>query len=157
MLTHFDSDGHPRMVDVSGKQETIRLATAECLVRMLPDTMRSLQQGEVGKGDVLAVARLAAIQASKQTATLIPLCHSIPLESVDVGFDIVDSNTIRCRVTVRTTGRTGVEMEAMTAALVAGLTIYDMCKGIDRKMEIGPARLLEKMGGKSGHFLREDA
>lgn len=156
MLSHFDSDGHPRMVDVSGKQETSRLATAECLVRMLPSTMRSLQQGDVSKGDVLAVARLAAIQATKHTSTLIPLCHSIPLESVDVDFNVVDASTVRCCVTVRTTGRTGVEMEAMTAAMVAGLTLYDMCKGIDREMEIGPARLLEKKGGKSGHFLRDN-
>jgi cyclic pyranopterin monophosphate synthase len=154
MFSHFDADGHPRMVDVSQKPETARFAVAECIVRMQPQTMSAIEQGKLAKGDVLAVARLAAIQASKQTATLIPLCHSLPLESVEVSFDFVDLQTVRCRVSVRTTSRTGVEMEAMTAAAVAGLTVYDMCKGIDRQMEVGPIRLLEKAGGKSGHFVR---
>lgn len=149
---HFDAHGDARMVDVSGKAATIRTATAEAVVQMLPQTLQMIRQGQHAKGDVLGVARLAAIQAAKQTPQLIPLCHAIPLEAVDVRFEFSGPETLVCHVRTRTSAKTGVEMEALTAAAVAGLTVYDMCKAVDRSMQVGPIRLLEKTGGASGDF-----
>ena len=143
------------MVDVSTKPVTWRLARAEALVLMRPETLALIRDRKVAKGDVLEVARLAGIMATKQTPALIPLCHSLGLESAEVQIEIVDATTVRIEAVVSVHGRTGVEMEAMTAAAVAGLTMYDMCKAVDREMTVGPIRLLEKSGGKSGHFVRE--
>jgi len=155
-LTHFDDAGASRMVDVGEKPITSRMARAEGFVTMLPDTLRLIQNKEVAKGDVFEVARLAGIMATKQTDKLIPLCHSLGLDSAQVDFEIIDESKIRIESTVSVQGRTGVEMEAMTAVSVAALTIYDMCKAVDRAMSIGPIQLLEKMGGKSGHFRRQE-
>ena len=152
-LTHFDNSGQAHMVDVGDKSETHRSARAAGLIRMLPATLALIQQGDAKKGDVLGISRIAAIQASKRTSDLIPLCHPISLTKVAVGFDIDEaSNTITCTVTAETYGKTGVEMEALTATSVALLTIYDMCKAVDRGMTISDIRLLEKQGGKSGHW-----
>ena len=162
MSNHFDADGHPRMVDISDKPTTQRSAIAESHVVMTVETASKIRAGDFRKGDVLAVARLAAIMATKHTSLLIPLCHPIPVEGVEVSFDWLPNESdstvawLRCRVVVRTSGRTGVEMEALTAASVAALTVYDMCKSVERGMEIGPTRLLEKAGGKSGHFVRAE-
>lgn len=151
---HFDDQGNARMVDVSNKAITTRTATAEATVVMQEATMQRIMNRTHRKGDVLAVARLAAIMATKQTETLIPLCHAIPIEAVDVAFDEHANDRLICRVTVRTSAKTGVEMEAMTAASVAALTVYDMCKSVDRAMEIRSVRLLAKSGGQSGDFAR---
>lgn len=151
-LTHFDEHGASRMVDVGAKEITHRMARAESFVVMQPETLKLIIDRRVAKGDVLEVARLAGIMATKRTADLIPLCHPLGIDGVDVALQAVDSTTIRIEATVRVHGRTGVEMEALTAVSVAGLTIYDMCKAVDRGMTIGPTRLLEKSGGKSGHF-----
>lgn len=152
-LTHFDNSGQAHMVDVGDKSETHRIARAAGRIRMLPATLTLIQQGDAKKGDVLGIARIAAIQASKRTSDLIPLCHPISLTKVAVGFDIDEaSNTITCTVTAETYGKTGVEMEVLTATTVALLTIYDMCKAVDRGMTISDIRLLEKQGGKSGHW-----
>ena len=152
-LTHFDNSGQAHMVDVGDKSETHRIARAAGRIRMLPATLALIQQGDAKKGDVLGIARIAAIQASKRTSDLIPLCHPISLTKVAVGFDIDEaSHTITCTVTAETYGKTGVEMEALTATSVALLTIYDMCKAVDRGMTISDIRLLEKQGGKSGHW-----
>lgn len=152
-LTHFDQEGQAHMVDVGAKNETHRIARAEGSIRMNPETLALIVSGTAKKGDVLGVARIAAIQASKRTSDLIPLCHPIPLTRVAVEFEIDQkNNSVHCAVTAETLGRTGVEMEALTAASVALLTIYDMCKAVDRGMEITRIRLLEKMGGKSGHW-----
>lgn len=151
---HFDDQGNARMVDVSEKAVTTRTATAEATIVMQAATMQQIVDRTHRKGDVLTVARLAAIMATKQTETLIPLCHAIPIEAVDVAFDESESDRLTCRVTVRTSAKTGVEMEAMTAASVAALTVYDMCKGVDRAMEIHSVRLLTKSGGQSGDFRR---
>ncbi len=155
-LTHFDDDGASRMVDVGSKPVTERLARAEGFVLMNPETLRTVTEKEVAKGDVLEVARLAAIQATKRTDELIPLCHSLGLDAASVDFSIVGDGRIRIESTVRVTGRTGVEMEALTAVSVAALTIYDMCKAIDREIEITEIRLTEKSGGRSGHYKRSD-
>jgi len=155
-LTHFDDDGASRMVDVGSKPVTERLARAEGFVLMNPETLRTVTEKEVAKGDVLEVARLAAIQATKRTDVLIPLCHSLGLDAASVDFSIVGDGRIRIESTVRVTGRTGVEMEALTAVSVAALTIYDMCKAIDREIEITEIRLTEKSGGRSGHYKRSD-
>ena len=161
MSTHFDSDGNAHMVDVSLKDVTVRTATASATVTMLCSTAELIRDGKAKKGDVLGVARLAAIGATKLTQQLIPLCHAIPIEAVNVDFqwDPADGNSqsVRCLVTVRTTAKTGVEMEAMTAASVAGLTIYDMIKSVQRDVVIGPVVLEAKSGGKSGDFLRDSA
>lgn len=154
-LSHFDDAGASRMVDVGDKPETVREARAECRVVMKPETLELIRDRRVAKGDVFEVARLAGIMAAKRTADLIPLCHPLPLNSVTVDFEPVDARSIRVEVSVRTSARTGVEMEALTAASVASLTIYDMCKAVDREMVIGPLVLLEKQGGKSGHFVRK--
>jgi cyclic pyranopterin phosphate synthase len=152
-LTHFDRQGQAHMVDVAAKSETHRVARATGCIRMQPATLAMILQGDAKKGDVLGIARIAAIQGSKRTSELIPLCHPLGLTKVGVAFDIDHpAVAIHCTVTAETVGRTGVEMEALTAVSVALLTIYDMCKAADRGMAIGDIRLLEKQGGKSGHW-----
>ncbi|MBM79437.1 MAG: cyclic pyranopterin monophosphate synthase MoaC [Planctomycetaceae bacterium] len=154
-LTHFDESGASRMVDVGAKAVTSRMARAEGFVSMLPETLELIQNKQLAKGDVFEVARLAGIMATKRTDELIPLCHSLGLDSATVDFQVVDQQSIRIEATVKVEGKTGVEMEALTAVSVAALTIYDMCKAVDRAMSIGPIQLVEKLGGKSGHFLRD--
>ncbi|MEW5888541.1 MAG: cyclic pyranopterin monophosphate synthase MoaC [Pseudomonadota bacterium] len=152
-LTHFDSKGQARMVDVGDKAETRRVARAAGTIFMQPATLELILAGDAKKGDVLGVARIAAIQASKRTSELIPLCHPIALTRVGVEFRVDEARSaITCEVTAQTVGRTGVEMEALTAVTVGLLTIYDMCKAADRGMRIDNVRLLEKAGGKSGHW-----
>ena len=152
-LTHFNDAGAAHMVDVGSKTETRRLARAAGTILMLPSTLALIISGTAAKGDVLGIARIAAIQASKRTGELIPLCHPLGLTHVDVGFTVdAEANAIRCEVVAETHGRTGVEMEALTAVSVGLLTIYDMCKAVDRGMRIDGIRLLEKRGGKSGHW-----
>jgi cyclic pyranopterin phosphate synthase len=153
-LTHFDERGAARMVDVGAKSETHRTATAAGFIRMLPPTLEIVASGTAKKGDVLGVARIAAIQAAKKTSELVPLCHPVPLTSVNVDF-MLDrkSSRIECRATVECTARTGVEMEALTAVQVGLLTIYDMCKAVDRGMTMEDIRLVEKHGGKSGSYV----
>lgn len=152
-LTHFNSDGQAHMVDVGGKNETKRIAKASGRIRMLQTTLALITSGTAKKGDVLGIARIAAIQGSKRTSELIPLCHPLALTHVGVEFKIdAADNSVECIVTAETLGRTGVEMEALTATSVALLTIYDMCKAVDRGMEITQVRLLEKQGCKSGHW-----
>lgn len=153
-LTHFDKNGASRMVDVSEKPVTSRMAKAEGCVLMQPETLRIVQDGKSVKGDVLEVARLAGIMATKRTDELIPLCHSLGLDAATVDFSFPDDRTIRIESCVSVTGKTGVEMEALTAVSIAALTIYDMCKAVDRAMEIQSVRLLEKTGGRSGHYSR---
>ena len=153
-LTHFDAEGRAVMVDVSAKAETARTATARGAVLMRPETLVLIRTGQSKKGDVLGVARLAGIMAAKRTADLIPLCHPLPLTAVSV--DLTPSaRGVEVEATVRTTGRTGVEMEALTAASVAALTVYDMCKAVDRGMRIEGLRVVHKAGGKSGDFRQE--
>lgn len=154
-LTHFDEQGASRMVDVSGKDETLRTARAAVLVRMKPETLALVRDRGLAKGDVREVARLAGIMAAKRTGDLIPLCHPIGLDAVEIGFAVVDDTTLRIEATAKTRGRTGVEMEAMTAASVAALTVYDMAKAVDRGIVIDGLRLEEKTGGKSGTYRRE--
>ncbi len=150
-LTHVDDKGRPRMVDVTGKPDTTRVAVAEGKVRMQPDTLRIIKQGKAAKGDVLSVAQLAGIMAAKRTPDLIPLCHPILIGNVNIECILdEESSTIEITTTVESTGKTGVEMEAMTATTVAALTIYDMCKAVDRGMKIEGIRLVRKSGGKSG-------
>jgi cyclic pyranopterin monophosphate synthase len=151
-LSHFDEQGQSRMVDVGTKDVTLRMARAETFVQMQPSTLSLILNRQVAKGDVFEVARLAGIMATKRTADLIPLCHPLGIDGVDLILVPVDKSTVRIEATVRVHGRTGVEMEAMTGVTVASLTIYDMCKSVDRTMTLGPTRLLEKIGGKSGHF-----
>jgi len=153
-LTHFDSEGASRMVDVGAKASTARQARASGQVRMAAATLRLIRDRKVAKGDVLEVARLAGIMAAKRTSELIPLCHPLPLDSVEIGFAFPDDQTVSIEAVARVTARTGVEMEALTAVSVAALTIYDMCKSADRGMTIGPIRLEEKSGGKSGQYVR---
>ena len=153
-LTHFDNSGQAHMVDVGDKPQTKRSAVASGIIKMLPATLKLIQQGDAKKGDVLGIARIAAIQASKKTADLIPLCHPIALTKVNITFEIDEKNTsVTCTATCETTGQTGVEMEALTAVSVGLLTIYDMCKAADRGMTISDIRLLEKHGGKSGDWV----
>jgi cyclic pyranopterin phosphate synthase len=154
-LTHFDAAGNAAMVDVSGKAVTDRQATARARVVMRPETLRTIVESRVSKGDVLGVARLAGIMAAKRTADLIPLCHPLPLTAVSVDLAPEGEEAVAIVATVRTTGRTGVEMEALTAAAIAALTVYDMCKAIDRGMRIEALRVVAKSGGKSGDF-RQD-
>jgi cyclic pyranopterin phosphate synthase len=152
-LTHFDAEGQAHMVDVGDKAHTARVARATGSITMLPATFERVRDGTAKKGDVLGVARIAGIQASKRTSDLIPLCHPIALTKVSVDFTLdAAGSAVHCEVTARTTGQTGVEMEALTAVSVTLLTIYDMCKAVDRGMQIGDIRLLEKAGGKSGHW-----
>ncbi len=155
-FTHFDRQGQAHMVDVGDKAETLRVARAAGVIRMQPETLKLILAGGSKKGDVLGVARLAAIQGAKRTADLIPLCHPLALTRVAVDFHIAEAlSEIECQVTAETFGRTGVEMEALTAASIGLLTIYDMCKALERGMEIGAIRLLEKRGGKSGRWVRD--
>lgn len=155
-FTHLDESGRARMVDVSDKDVTRREATARAVVTMQPETARLIASGGVAKGDVLAVAQVAGVMAAKRTPDLIPLCHPLPISGVDMTFDLdVERSQLEIRATVRVTSRTGVEMEALTAASVAALTVYDMCKAVDRGMSIGSVELLHKAGGKSGEFRRE--
>jgi cyclic pyranopterin phosphate synthase len=157
-LTHFDTHGQAHMVDVSGKEATHRVARASGVIRMQPATLALIESGSAKKGDVLGVARIAAIQGAKRTADLVPLCHPLPITRVAVEFELdAAASLLRCTAQVETLGRTGVEMEALTAVQVALLTIYDMCKAADRGMVMGDVRLLEKRGGKSGHWLADGA
>jgi cyclic pyranopterin phosphate synthase len=152
-LTHFDAQGQAHMVDVGAKAETHRIARAAGEIRMQPATLALIQGGNAKKGDVIGIARIAAIQASKRTAELIPLCHPLPITRVAVEFEVDEAaSSVRCVAQVETFGRTGVEMEALTAVQVGLLTIYDMCKAADRGMVMGEIRVLEKRGGKSGDW-----
>lgn len=153
-LTHINSQGRARMVDVSEKENTNRIAVAFGKICMKKETLEKIQNQEIKKGDVLGVAQVAAIMAAKRTFETIPMCHPIPLTGADVDFQVV-TDGIEIRMTVRTTGKTGVEMEALNGVSAAALTIYDMCKSIDRAMRIENICLLEKDGGRSGHFVRE--
>ncbi len=157
-LTHFDLQGQAHMVDVGEKPETRRVAVATGRIRMLPATLQTIAAGGSKKGDVLGVARIAAIQGAKRTSELIPLCHPIGLTRISVEFAIdTDASAVSCTVTAETVGRTGVEMEALTAVGIALLTIYDMCKAMDRAMSIEQVRLAEKSGGRSGHWIASGA
>ena len=152
-LTHFDATGQAHMVDVANKAETRRIARAAGSIAMLPATLALIEAGSAKKGDVLGIARIAAIQGSKRASELIPLCHPLALTRVGVEFTIdAERHRIACEVTAETVGRTGVEMEALTAVSIALLTIYDMCKAADRAMRIENIHLVEKAGGKSGHW-----
>jgi cyclic pyranopterin monophosphate synthase len=154
-LTHFDNSGQAHMVDVGNKPESKRIAVASGVINMLPATLKLIQQGDAKKGDVLGIARIAAIQASKKTSDLIPLCHPISLTRVTITFEIDEVATaIICTAQCETTGQTGVEMEALTAVNIGLLTIYDMCKAADRGMVMSEIKLLEKHGGKSGDWAR---
>jgi len=153
-LTHFDSRGQAHMVDVGSKPTTHRVAVAAGRITMLPATFDVVAGGTASKGDVLGVARIAAIQAAKRTSELIPLCHPLAITRIAVDFTLDEAaHAVECRVQVETSGQTGVEMEALTAVQIGLLTIYDMCKAVDRGMEIGRVRLLEKHGGKSGSYV----
>ncbi len=153
-LTHFDNSGQAYMVDVGDKLQTKRRAVASGIISMLPSTLKLILQGDAKKGDVLGIARIAAIQASKKTSDLIPLCHPIALTHVSITFEVDEkTTTITCTATCETTGQTGVEMEALTAVNIGLLTIYDMCKAADRGMIMSEIKLLEKTGGKSGDWV----
>jgi cyclic pyranopterin phosphate synthase len=157
-LTHFDGQGQAHMVDVAAKAETHRVAVARGHIRMLPATLALIAAGSAKKGDVLGIARIAGIQGAKRTAELVPLCHPLPLTRVAVEFELdAAACSVHCHATAETFGRTGVEMEALTAVQVALLTIYDMCKAADKGMVMTDVRLLEKKGGKSGHWRAGDA
>jgi len=150
-FTHFDAAGQAHMVDVAAKQDTHRVAIATGRILMRPETLQKIKNGTASKGDVVGIARVAAIQGAKRTSDLIPLCHPIALTSVNVEFKMLDdASAVECTARAESVGRTGVEMEALTAVSVALLTIYDMCKAVDRGMRIGGVRLMEKRGGKSG-------
>jgi len=154
-LTHFNPSGEAHMVDVGEKPQTQRLAVAQGVIIMKPETLNLIRQGGHKKGDVLGIARIAGIMAAKKTAELVPLCHPLPLSSVTVEFNYDDENScIQCIARVKTTGPTGVEMEALTSVQIALLTIYDMCKAVDKGMTISDIQLLEKRGGKSGTWVR---
>ena len=153
VLTHFDAQGQAHMVDVAAKAETHRVARASGVIRMQPATFQLIAQGQAKKGDVIAVARIAAIQGAKRTAELVPLCHPLPITRVVVDFELVEAaSEVRCTAQVETLGRTGVEMEALTAVQIGLLTVYDMCKAADRGMVMGDIRVIEKSGGKSGDW-----
>jgi cyclic pyranopterin phosphate synthase len=155
-LNHFDQDGKAIMVDVTEKKDTERVAIAKGIVAMTPQSLKLIEKGEMGKGDVLGVARVAGIMAAKRTFELIPMCHPLMLTGTKIDFTINrDKSEIQIEATVKTTGKTGVEMEALTAVSAAGLTIYDMCKAVDKKMVIGAIHLAKKTGGKSGTFIHE--
>ena len=156
-LTHLDSRGHANMVDVGDKPDTERVAVAEGRVYMTADTLQRIREGDIKKGDVLNTARLAGIMGAKRTSDLIPLCHPIPLTKIGVEIEIEEHhNAVHIIATCKTTGKTGVEMEALTAVSVTALTIYDMAKALDRTMRIGDIRLLEKHGGVHGDYVAED-
>ena len=152
-LTHFDATGQAHMVDVGAKQDTHRIAVAAGTIRMKPETLALVMSGTAKKGDVIGIARIAAIMASKRTSDLVPLCHPLPITKVAVDFEIDEgANSVHCRAQVETIGKTGVEMEALTAVQVGLLTIYDMCKAVDRGMVMTNVQVLEKHGGKSGDW-----
>lgn len=155
-LTHIDASGRARMVDVSAKGETVRVATARGRVLMQPNTLELIRTGGHAKGDVLAVAQVAGVMGAKRTPDVIPMCHPLPITGVDLGFELNEADSsVEISATVRVTGKTGVEMEALTAVSIAALTIYDMCKAVDKGMVIDQVRLMEKSGGKSGDYRRE--
>ena len=157
-LTHFDSAGRAQMVDIADKAITHRIAIARGTIRMKPETLALVREGTAKKGDVIGIARIAAIQGAKRTADLIPLCHPIALTRIGVDFELDEAgNAVHCTATVECEGRTGVEMEALTAVQVGLLTVYDMCKAVDRGMTIGDVRLVQKHGGKSGSFVADPA
>jgi cyclic pyranopterin phosphate synthase len=152
-LSHMDDSGRPRMVDVGGKADSVRQAVAKGIVRMQPATLQLIKKGGTAKGDVLSVAQLAGTMAAKRTPDLIPLCHPILIENIDIEFHPDEKNsTVEITATVKSSGKTGVEMEALTATAVAALTIYDMCKAVDRGMKMENIRLVKKSGGKSGNI-----
>ncbi|KGK87053.1 molybdenum cofactor biosynthesis protein MoaC [Desulfosporosinus sp. HMP52] len=152
-LTHFDEEGRARMVDVSEKAETARVAVAQGKILMKPETLERIRSGLIAKGDVLGVAQVAGIMAAKQTSQLIPMCHPLAITGAKLSFKIVEPGEIDIEASVKVHGKTGVEMEALTAVSVAALTIYDMCKAIDKSMMIKDIYLVEKIGGKSGHYI----
>ena len=154
-LTHFDEEGRAKMVDVSDKAETARVAVAHGKILMKPETFQRIRSGLIAKGDVLAVAQVAGIMAAKQTSQLIPMCHPLMITGAKLNFKLVEPGEVSIEAIVKVTGKTGIEMEALTAVSVAALTIYDMCKAMDKTMTIGDIYLVEKLGGKSGHFVRE--
>jgi cyclic pyranopterin phosphate synthase len=153
-LTHLDARGRAHMVDIGAKEVTHRVCIARCEVHMAPETLARISDGQIAKGDVMATARIAGIQAAKRAADWIPLAHPLPLESVSVDLTPSPEGVLRIEATVETHWRTGVEMEALVAASAAGLTVYDMCKAVDRGMSVEAVRLIEKRGGKSGTWLR---
>lgn len=153
-LTHINEQGRARMVDISDKADTHRTGVASTAVTMKPETLQAIQAGRIGKGDVLAVAQVAGIMAAKRTPDIIPMCHPIRITGVDIAFSDNGTDTLYIEAAVKTTGGTGVEMEALTAVSAAALTVYDMCKAIDKAMIIGPTMLQRKTGGKSGDFIR---
>ncbi|GIP54051.1 cyclic pyranopterin monophosphate synthase accessory protein [Paenibacillus vini] len=154
-MTHFNEQGRARMVDVSGKESTVRIAVAETTITMLPSTLLAIKEGKVGKGDVLAVAQIAGIQGAKRTSDWIPMCHPLALTGVNLAFTDNGVDELHIEATVKTEGKTGVEMEALTAVSAAALTVYDMCKALQKDMVIGPTQLRSKSGGKSGDYIRE--
>lgn len=151
-LTHFNEQGRAKMVDISDKEVTTRVATAGTSVKMLPSTLEAIKAGRIGKGDVLAVAQVAGIMAAKKTSDWIPMCHPLPLSGINIVFDDNGNDELYIEATVKTTGKTGVEMEALTAVSATALTVYDMCKALQKDMVIGPTRLMAKSGGKSGDY-----
>jgi cyclic pyranopterin phosphate synthase len=152
-FTHFNEQGRAQMVEVTDKEDTVRVAVARGMIQMKPSTIEAIQGKGIKKGDVLSVAQVAGIMGAKRTSDLVPMCHPLMLTGVDIRFD-VQVDRVLIEAVVKTTGKTGVEMEALTAVSVAGLTIYDMCKAIDKDMVIGEIKLMEKTGGKSGHYKR---
>jgi cyclic pyranopterin phosphate synthase len=155
-LSHVDAQGRARMVDVSDKSVAERIAVARGVVRMQPQTLRLIRSGKIAKGEVLAVARIAGIMAAKRTPELIPLCHPLPIQVAAIDFTVTGAGTLEIEARVKVTGTTGVEMEALAAVSVAALTVYDMCKAVDRSMVIGDIRLMEKRGGRSGEYRRAE-
>ena len=155
-LTHFDEDGRARMVDVSDKAETARMAVARGRITVKPETFERIRSGLIAKGDVLAVAQVAGIMAAKQTAQIIPMCHPLMITGAKLRFNLVEPGEVNIEAIVKVNGKTGIEMEALTAVSVAALTIYDMCKAMDKTMTIGDIYLVEKLGGKSGHFVMKE-
>ena len=153
-LTHFDDEGRARMVDVSAKADSDRLAVARGKIKMQPETLSRIRSGQIAKGDVLAVAQVAGIMAAKQTSSLIPMCHPLLITEAKLTFHLQEPDEVLIEAGVKLHGKTGVEMEALTAVSVAALVIYDMCKAIDKTMTIGEIYLAEKQGGKSGHYVR---
>ncbi|ULO06630.1 cyclic pyranopterin monophosphate synthase MoaC [Paenibacillus sp. 19GGS1-52] len=156
-LTHFNEEGRARMVDVSDKEITKRIAVARSMVTMDSGTMSAIKEGKISKGDVLAVAQVAGIMAAKKTSDWIPMCHPLPLTGIDIRFSDNSEDELYIEATVKTTGKTGVEMEALTAVSVAALTVYDMCKALQKDMMIGPTQLISKSGGKNGDYAREES
>lgn len=154
-LTHFNEQGRARMVDVTDKAVTSRTAAAVTAVRMAPETLERIKAGRIGKGDVLAVAQIAGIMAAKRTSDIVPMCHPLPLTGIDIAFRDNGKDELTIEAAVKTTGKTGVEMEALTAVSAAALTVYDMCKALQKDMVIGPTRLVSKTGGKSGDYSAE--